>query len=104
LEKGIREGRIKPVVVGPFEIDIPGNAGPAGPNQPQNPSGDILGQILRDLLSGKGGQAQVPSPGQQSSLGSAVFGDRIEIGRDVEQSHIDSLQEVFDRFLGTQRR
>lgn len=104
LEKGIREGRVKPVIVGPFEIDIPGKSGPAAPNQPQNPGGDILGQILRDLLSGKGGEAQVPSPGQPSSLGSAVFGDRIETGRDVEQSQIESLQEVFDQFLGTRRR
>ena len=30
LEKAIREGRLKPVVVGPFEIGIPGQAGPAG--------------------------------------------------------------------------
>ena len=87
----------------PFEIDIPGKAGSVDPNQPQNPSGDILGQILRDLFS-KGGQAQMPRPGQPSSWGSAVFGDRIETGRDAEQSHIDSLQEVFDRFLGTQKR
>jgi hypothetical protein len=33
-----------------------------------------------------------------------VFGDRIETGGDIDQSQIDSLQEVFDRFLGTQQR
>jgi hypothetical protein len=33
-----------------------------------------------------------------------VFGDRFEPGRDVDQSEIDSLQDVFDRFLGPRRR
>lgn len=102
LEKAVREGRVKPVIVGPFEIDIPGSAGPAGPGQAQPPGGDILGQILRDMLSGKGGQVQLPR--QSAGLGSAVFGDWIETGNKVDQSQIDSLQEVFDRFLGAQRR
>ena len=101
LEKGIREGRVKPVVVGPYEIDIPGKSAPSGPGQTQNPGGDILGQILREVLGGKGGQPQMP--GQASGLGSAVFGDRIETGRDVDQSEIDSLQELLDRFAGPQR-
>jgi hypothetical protein len=98
LEKGIKEGRVKPVIVGPFEIDVPGKAGPSGSGQPQIPGGDILGQILRDMLGGKAGQGQLP--GQASGLGSAVFGDRIEPGRTVEQSQIDSFQKVFDRFSG----
>ena len=102
LEKGIREGRVKPVVVGPYEIDIPGKSAPGRPSQTQNPGGDILGQILREVLGGKGGQPQMP--GQASDVGSAVFGDRIETGRDVDQSEIDSLQELLDRFLGTQQR
>ena len=102
LEKGIREGRVKPVIVGPYEIDIPGTSKPGGPGQTQTPGGDILGQILREMLGGKGGKLQLP--GQASGLGSAVFGDRIETGRDIDQSQIDSLQEVFDRFLGTQQR
>ena len=109
LEKAIREGRLKPVVVGPFEINIPGQGGPAGSGQTQTPGGDILGQILREMLGGgAGGQAQVPKQAQPASLrggaGAAVFGDRLEAGRDVDQNHLDSLQEVFDRFLGTQRR
>ena len=102
LEKGIREGRVKPVIVGPYEIDIPGTSKPGAPGQTQTPGGDILGQILREMLGGKGGKLQLP--GQTSGLGSAVFGDRIETGTDIDQSQIDSLQEVFDRFLGTQRR
>jgi hypothetical protein len=49
LEKGIREGRIKPVVIGggPVQIPIPGGQqgqGPSGPDAPQVPSGDIFGQ------------------------------------------------------------
>ena len=102
LEKGIREGRVKPVIVGPYEIDIPGTSKPGAPGQTQTPGGDILGQILREMLGGKGGKLQLP--GQTSGLGSAVFGDRIETGTDIDQSQIDSLQEVFDRFLGAQRR
>jgi hypothetical protein len=109
LAKAIQEGRLKPVVVGPFEIDIPGQTGPAGSGQTQMPGGDILGQILRDMLGGgAGGQLQAPRQGQLSGLrggaGAAVFGDRLEAGRDVDQSHLDSLQEVFDRFVGVQRR
>ena len=61
LDKAIRDGRLKPVVIGPIEIPIPGQAGPATSGQPQQaPGGDILGQILRDILSGAGGQVQVP--------------------------------------------
>jgi hypothetical protein len=108
LEKAMREGRLKPVVVGPFEIDIPGQTGPAGSGQTQTPGGDILGQILREVLGGSGGgQLQVPRQGQPASLrggaGAAVFGDQLEAGQDVEQSHLDSLQQVFDRFVGVQR-
>ena len=54
LAKAIEEGRLKPIVVGPFEIDVPGQAGPAGSGQPQQaPGGDILGQILREVLGGR---------------------------------------------------
>jgi hypothetical protein len=99
LEKAIREGRLKPVVLGPYEINVPGQAGPAGSGQPpQAPGGDILGQILRDILGGAGGQVQVPRQALTDGAGAAVFGDRLETGRDVEQSQLDSLQQVFDRF------
>jgi hypothetical protein len=105
LEKGIREGRIKPVVVGPFEIDVPGQAGPAGSGQSQQaPGGDILGQILRDILGGAGGQVQLPRQALMGGVGAAVFGDRLEAGRNVEQSHLDSVQEVLNRFVGAQHR
>jgi hypothetical protein len=96
LEKGIREGRVKPVVVGPFEINIPGMPGSSAPGQASGSGGDVLGQILRDMLGGKAGQVRVP--GQASGLGSALFGDRIDAGRDVDQSEIDSIQEVLNRF------
>jgi hypothetical protein len=149
LEKGLREGRIKPVIIegGPFQIPLPGGqggqvqmpspggqggpyqapmpggqAGPA-PSGPQAPGGDILGQILRDLLGGAmgGGPARAPQrPGRSPELkdlsdmskqlgvmggaGAAVFGDRFEVGRDVHQDHLDNIQSVFDRFSGAQRR
>jgi len=126
MEKGIREGRIKPVVIGPMQIPIPGGqtgSMPSGPAAPQVPGGDILGQILRDVLGGlAGGQAQT-SPGQQGpsppmkdlsdrskhlglmgGVGAAVFGDHFEAGRDVDQSHVNSIQRVLDRYFGAQQR
>jgi hypothetical protein len=104
MEKAIREGRLKPVVIGPYEIEIPKQAGPSGSGQSQTPAGDIFGQILRDLLSGKAGQV----PGQPASLmdgvGAAVFGDRLEAGQKVTKSQVDAFQQIFEQFLGTQPR
>ena len=126
LEKGIREGRIKSVIIGggPVQIPIPGGAqGPSSPDAPQMPGGDIFGQILRDILGGAaGGPAQMPQgrPGGSPQLkdlsdlsrqlgvmggaGAAVFGDHFEAGQDVEQGHVDNIQNVFDRFFGRQKR
>jgi hypothetical protein len=127
LEKGIREGRIKPVIIGggPVQIPMPGGQKdpmPSGPEVPGTP-GDIFGQILRDILGGavggppkwpQGRQGQSPRTKDLSDLskqlgvmggaGAAVFGDHFEAGQDVEQKHIDNIQNVFDRFLGAQRR
>ena len=94
LAKAIEEGRLKPVVVGPIEIGIPGQAGPAG--QSQSPMGDIFGQILRDLLSGKGGQLKPAT--LAGGVGSAVFGDLLEAGQGVDPAQLRSMQEVLDRF------
>ena len=94
LAKAIEEGRLKPVVVGPVTIGIPEQTGPTG--QTQSPMGDIFGQILRDLLSGKGGQLKPAS--LAGGMGSAVFGDRLEAGQGVDPAHLRSLQEVLDRF------
>jgi len=102
LAKAIEEGRLKPVVIGPYEIDVPGQIKSPGSAQPQTPGGDIFGQILRDLLGGKGGQMQ--PAGLTNGVGSAVFGDRFEAGQRIEQDQLDSLQEVFERFSGAARR
>jgi hypothetical protein len=128
FEKGIREGRIKPVIIGggPIQIPIPGGQQvptPSGSDEPQMPGGDVLGQILRDIFGGAvGGPVQIPqgrqgqSPdlkdlsdktkklGVMGGAGAAVFGDHFEVGRDVDKSHVDNLQSVFDRFIGAQRR
>jgi hypothetical protein len=109
LENGIREGRIKPVIIGggPVQIPMPGgqqSPTPSGPDAPRIPGGDILGQILRDVLGGAvGGPAQMPQGRQRQSpqmkdlsdlsrqlsvmggAGAAVFGDHFEPGRDVEK-------------------
>jgi hypothetical protein len=128
LDKGIREGRIKPVIIGggPIQIPTPGEQQgptPSGPGAPQVPGGDIFGQILRDFLGGLvGGSGQMPqgrqgqSPqmkdlsdrskqlGVMGSAGAAVFGDHFEPGHDVDQTHIDNIQQVFNRFFGAQQR
>ena len=95
LEKAMREGRLKPVVVGPIEIDIPQQQ-PAGSGQSQTPGGDVLGQILRDILSGKGGQVQMPRQALTGGMGSAVFGNRLDVPN-VSQRQIDNLQRLLDR-------
>ena len=97
LAKAIEEGRLKPVVVGPVTIGIPEQTGPTG--QTQSPMGDVFGQILRDLLSGKGGQLKPAT--LAGGIGSAVFGDRLEAGQGVDPAHLRSLQEVLDRFNAT---
>ncbi|MBO0756089.1 MAG: DUF937 domain-containing protein, partial [Bradyrhizobiaceae bacterium] len=53
LESGIRDGSIKPVIIGGGPVQIPGGQQgpePSGPATPQMPGGDILGQILRNVL------------------------------------------------------
>jgi hypothetical protein len=38
--------------------------------------------------------------GAMDNIGEKVFGDRFEVGRDIEQDHLDNVQRVFDRFSG----
>src|SRR5262249_28156647 len=128
FEKGIREGRIKPVIIGGGALQVPMPRGPQGqtPSRacpPPMPGRGILGQILRDVLGGAvSGPGQMPqgrqgkSPqmkdlsdlsrqlGVMGGAGAAVFGNHFEMGRDVDQGHVDSVQGVFDRFFGAQRR
>jgi hypothetical protein len=128
LEKGIREGRIKPVIIGggPVQIPLPSGqegSAPSGPDAPRMPGGDIFGQILRDIFGGAvAGPTQTPqgqsrqSPqmkelseltrqlGVMGGAGAAVFGDHFEPGREVEQNHLDNIQGVFERFSSVPRR
>lgn len=104
LEKGIKEGRIKPVIVGPYKIDLPGGGAPApsgqapaGDGQQPAPGSDIFGQILRDLLTNALGGGQKPA-------GQAVFGELIEPGRNVDASQIKTFQDVLEQYLGAPRR
>jgi hypothetical protein len=76
---------------------------------------------LNDMLSdGASGPVRVPQPGSSPQMkdlsdrskqlgvldnaGAAVFGDRFEVGRDIEEKHLENIQSVFDRFFGAQRR
>jgi hypothetical protein len=128
MEKGIREGRIKPVIIGGGPVQIPLPSGqedqtPSSPGGQQMPGGDIFGQILRDILGGAmGGSApvpqrqQAPTPpmkdlsdlskklGVMGGAGTAVFGDHFEVGQDVDKSHVANIQSVLERFMSAQRR
>ena len=97
---------------------------PDAPQMPgQVPGGDIFGQILRDVFGGaigSGGQLQMPQ-GRQASppakdlsdlskqlglmggAGAALFGGRLDHGQDVDRSHLDNIQSVFDLFFTAQR-
>ena len=69
---------------------------------------DILGQILRDILGGASGTVPGMPRTPQTQLGlvggagEAVFGDQFEAGRKVDQSHLNNIQSVFDRFNARQ--
>jgi hypothetical protein len=81
LEKAVREGRLKPVVVGPLRSTFPDKQAPPDPDNRTRSEETSLGQILRDILSAGGsGQAQVPRQEQALALiggaDAAVFGDR----------------------------
>jgi hypothetical protein len=128
MEKGIREGRIKPVIIGGGPVQIPLPSGqedqtPPSPGGQQMPGGDIFGQILRDVLGGaisrSGPTPQrppAPSPpmkdlsdlsktlGVMGGAGTVVFGDHFEVGQDVDKSHVANIQSVFERFMSAQRR
>ena len=105
LQKGIQEGRIKPIIV-PLPYDQPGTAPSqtSGGGPVPSPGGDILGQILRDILGGASGMPRAPQnqSGLAGGAGTAVFGDQFEAGRKVDQSHLDNIQSVFDRFNARQ--
>ncbi len=121
LQKGIEEGRLKPVIIeGGPPRQMPGGSQrpmPRDSEAPQMPGGDIFGQILRDIFGGAtGGPGRMPQGGQRQSpqmkdlsdltrqlgvmggAGAAVFGDHFEVGREVPQSHIENIQDVFDQF------
>ncbi len=130
LQKAIQEGRLKPVVVQvpmpggqtwpmPSDSPIPGGdgipvpkpsagptpggeilPGPKMPTGPQAPGGDIFGNILRDLLGGAPGAGSRLS---QAGLGSAVFGDRFEPGRDIDPRDLDDIQSMLDQLYGGRR-
>lgn len=130
FEKGIREGHIKPVIVDDGSVQVPMPGGQRGPLQipemggpseripSQAPGGDVLGQILRDMLGG--GSQRAPQRPEQSpqmkdlsdlskqlgftGLGAALFGDRLEVGREVDQDHLDNIQSALERAYGGGRR
>jgi hypothetical protein len=121
LQKGIQEGRIKPEVIPlpggqslplPSDTRAPGGGWTPTPRSsvpqsrndevlpgpqttPSSPFGDALGQILRDLLGG------ASAPRAQQAIGPAVFGDRLDSGHDVDQSHLEGIETILDRFART---
>ncbi len=41
--------------------------------------------------------------GVMGGAGAAVFGDRLDHGQDVDQSHLDNIQGILDRLKGADR-
>jgi hypothetical protein len=115
LQKGMQEGRLQP-----RQMPAPGapqRPMPSDSQPPQMPGGDIFGQVLRDIFGGAaGGDSRMPQGGQRQSpqmkdlsdltrqvgvmggAGAAVFGDHLEVGRNVPQDHIENIQSVLDQF------
>jgi len=105
LGKAVREGRVRPVIVGPGGTGMPGQQMPPQTGQAQSPGpkssgGSILGQILREVLGGAMGQGQPPRHGlmEQTGAGAMVFGNALDPDTTVGQHHADSFQEIFTRF------
>ena len=42
--------------------------------------------------------------GVMGGAGAAVFGDHFEAGRDIDQSHVDNIQSVLERYFDTLQR
>jgi len=79
----------------PSDEILPGPKMPTGGQSP-SPGGDlgaIFGNILRDLLGGGG---RMP----QAGIGSALFGDRFEPGRDVDRSQVEEIEGLLDKSFG----
>ena len=116
LQKGIQDGSIKPVIVPlPLPSQTPGSG-----SAPQNSNGDILGQILRNILGGASATIPTMPPATQTQslmqgspdssqqrgqigAGTAVFGELFEAGRDVDPSHLESIQNIFDRLASSRQ-
>ena len=76
---------------GPAQLPQGGGAQiPQGGGNPPPPMKD-LSDLTRQL-------------GVMGGAGSAVFGERLEHGQDVDQGHLDNIQGVLDRFYGGQGR
>lgn len=87
-----------------------GQAAPQAPQptpqvQPNLNGGGLLGAILGSLLQQGVQQAQPAAPPPQAAPPSQpspadVLGGMFETGRQMQQAHLDSLQTIFDSFLG----
>jgi hypothetical protein len=114
LQKGIQEGRIKPVIIegGPIQIPMPGGQGgpvqspapgPQGgpaPSGPSVPGGDIFGQILRDIFGQAGGgagpspQPRVPSPQMKDLSDLSKQLGVAHVGQALFGDHLEAGREV----------
>jgi hypothetical protein len=73
---------------------MPQGGGPAQmPRGREEPSPDL--KDLSDLSE---------QLGKKGGFGAALFGDHFEAGQDVDKSHVDSIQSVFDRYFSAPRR
>jgi len=99
-------------IFGKILRDVLGGALGGGAQLPQMPQGGGA-QAPQMPQMPQGGQPPAPPMKDLSDLtrqlgvmggaGAAVFGDRLEHGQDVDQSHLDNIQGVLDRSYGAQR-
>jgi hypothetical protein len=71
------------------------------PSSPQSPGGGFLEDILREMLGRASGAP--PRMPQAGALSANAFEDRFETRRQVDQTQLDDIQNVFDQFFGSRR-
>ena len=88
---------------------VPGGSlggGAANPQVQPNPNGGgllgaILGSLLQQGAQQSGQAAPAPPPRQAEPVvapGADIFGQMFETGRQIQQTHLDTLQSIFDAY------
>ncbi|GIL01402.1 MAG: hypothetical protein BroJett030_13010 [Alphaproteobacteria bacterium] len=80
---------------------------PSRRRAPEAGAADPLGRMLQEMI--RGGPASPPERGRDDTRRPAphgydeLFGEMFETGRKVQKGYQDSLESIFDQFLGSRR-